>query len=71
MLTSQAMPLGKDAAGHVATEAPRAARHAAECYCGWYAACPLFRMMSPTEREECTRDKRLDAQRMWKNGMTW
>ena len=71
MLATAQKPTGQDTAGFLAQQATQGAKHAAECYCGWYAACPLFRMMSSSEREECTRDKRQDAQRMWKNGMAW
>jgi hypothetical protein len=39
------------------------------CYCGLGPACPSWRQMSPAEREECSLDKRLTAQRFWKNGM--
>lgn len=40
-----------------------------ECYCGLGPACPSWREMSPAQREECSLDKRLTAQRFWKNGM--
>ncbi|MFI5311955.1 MAG: hypothetical protein ACHQQ3_12015 [Gemmatimonadales bacterium] len=40
-----------------------------ECYCGLGPACPAFRMMSPEERVECTRDKRRTAQQFYRNGM--
>ena len=40
-----------------------------ECYCGLGPACPAWRQMTPEQRAECTRDMRLTAQRMWKNGM--
>ena len=40
-----------------------------ECYCGWGPACALWRQMSPEQRVECSLDKRLVAQRYWKNGM--
>lgn len=39
------------------------------CYCGLGPACPSWRQMSPAQREECSQDKRLTAQRLWKNGM--
>lgn len=39
------------------------------CYCGLGPACPLWRQMTPDERAECSRDKRLVAQRLWKNGL--
>ena len=40
-----------------------------ECYCGLGPACPLWRQMTPEERTDCSADKRLYAQRFWKNGM--
>lgn len=39
------------------------------CYCGLGPACPLWRQMTPEERRLCSDDKRLYAQRLWKNGM--
>lgn len=39
------------------------------CYCGLGPACPLWRQMTPEERADCSADKRLVAQRAWKNGM--
>jgi hypothetical protein len=39
------------------------------CYCGLGPACPLWREMTPDERMDCSADKRLYAQRFWKNGM--
>jgi hypothetical protein len=39
------------------------------CYCGLGPACPLWRQMTPEQRSECSADKRLVAQRFWKNGM--
>lgn len=39
------------------------------CYCGLGPACPLWREMTPDERADCSADKRLYAQRFWKNGM--
>ena len=41
----------------------------AECYCGLGPACPSWREMSSVQRAECSLDKRLTAQRLWKNGM--
>lgn len=40
-----------------------------ECYCGLGPACPLWRQFTPEERADCSADKRLYAQRFWKNGM--
>jgi hypothetical protein len=40
-----------------------------ECYCGLGPACYLWRQMTPAQRADCSADKRLTAQRMWKNGM--
>jgi hypothetical protein len=40
-----------------------------ECYCGLGPACPLWRQMNPEQRANCSADRRLTAQRMWKNGM--
>lgn len=39
------------------------------CYCGLGPACHLWREMTPDQREDCSTDKRLYAQRFWKNGM--
>ena len=41
----------------------------AQCYCGFGPACQLWRRMTPEQRADCSADKRLVAQRMWKNGM--
>lgn len=40
-----------------------------ECYCGLGPACPLWRQMTPEQRTDCSLDKRLVAQRLWKNGI--
>ena len=40
-----------------------------ECYCGLGPACHLWREMTPEQRADCSLDKRVYAQRMWKNGM--
>jgi hypothetical protein len=40
-----------------------------ECYCGLGPACYGWRQMTPDQRAECSQDKRLIAQRLWKNGM--
>jgi hypothetical protein len=40
-----------------------------ECYCGLGPACILWRQMTPEQRAACSADRRLTAQRMWKNGM--
>ena len=40
-----------------------------QCYCGWGPACPLWRMMTQEQRRDCSLDKRLVAQRLWRNGM--
>jgi len=40
-----------------------------ECYCGLGPACPVWRELTPDQRSECSADKRLVAQRLWKNGM--
>ena len=40
-----------------------------ECYCGLGPACPLWRQMTREQRTDCSADKRLVAQRLWKNGM--
>lgn len=40
-----------------------------ECYCGLGPACPLWRQMTPEQRADCSADKRLVAQRLWKNGV--
>jgi plasmid replication initiation protein len=69
MLTSAPTMVGSRAADQPMSAARRQARRRAECYCGFYEACPLFRLMTPRQREACTSDKRMDAQRMWKNGM--
>ena len=39
------------------------------CYCGLGPACHLWRQMTPEQRRDCSADKRLAAQRLWKNGM--
>jgi hypothetical protein len=39
------------------------------CYCGLGPACPLWREMTPGQRDDCSADKRLYAQRFWKNGL--
>jgi hypothetical protein len=41
----------------------------AECYCGLGPACHLWRRMTPEQRQECSWEHRLVAQRYWKNGM--
>lgn len=41
-----------------------------ECYCGLGQACPLFRMFTPEQRADCSRDKRRTGQTYYKNGMT-
>lgn len=47
-----------------------ALRRAVEnCYCGLGPACYGWGQMSPEEREECSQDKRMTAQRRWKNGI--
>lgn len=38
-----------------------------ECYCGLGPACPLFQMMTPSQREDCTRDKRRTAQAYYRS----
>jgi hypothetical protein len=54
---------------------PREAQTAAlrraieDCYCGLGPACYGWRQMSPEEREDCSQQKRMIAQRLWKNGM--
>ena len=59
-----------DDRAHPTEEEVAALRLAIEgCYCGWGPACPSWRQMSPAQREECSQDKRLTAQRFWKNGM--
>lgn len=40
-----------------------------ECYCGLGPACRLWRLMTPEQRADCSADRRLTEQRMWKNGM--
>jgi hypothetical protein len=40
-----------------------------ECYCGLGPACHRWRRMTPEQRQECSLDHRLIAQRYWKNGM--
>jgi hypothetical protein len=40
-----------------------------ECYCGLGPACSLWRQMTPEQRANCSADRRMTAQRMWKNGM--
>ena len=40
-----------------------------ECYCGLGPACSLWRQMTPEQRTNCSADRRMTAQRMWKNGM--
>lgn len=42
-----------------------------ECYCGLGPACPLFRLMTPPQRADCTRDKRRTAQAFYRNGLGW
>ena len=37
------------------------------CYCGLGPACPLWRQMTPEQRTDCSLDKRLSAQRLWKH----
>ena len=44
-------------------------RAVAECYCGLGPACSRWRRMTPEQRIECSWDKRLVEQRLWKNGM--
>ena len=39
------------------------------CYCGLGPACPVWRIMTPAERADCSAGKRLAGQRLWKNGM--
>jgi len=39
-----------------------------ECYCGLGPNCTFWHQMNPTERAECSRDKRMDAEYRWKNG---
>jgi len=41
-----------------------------QCYCGLGPACSLWRQMTPEQRADCSADKRLASQRLWKNGMT-
>ena len=43
---------------------------AIDCYCGLGPACPLFRMLTPAERVDCSRDKRQTGQSYYMNGMT-
>lgn len=40
-----------------------------DCYCGLGPACHLWRQMTPAQRADCSLDKRLTAQRYWKNGL--
>lgn len=40
-----------------------------ECYCGLGPNCELFRLMTPAERAECTRDKRAMAQSFYRSGL--
>ena len=40
-----------------------------ECYCGLGPACPIFRLMTPEQRDDCTRDKRRTAQAYYRNGI--
>jgi hypothetical protein len=42
-----------------------------ECYCGLGPACPIFHLMTPQQRDECTRDKRRTAQAYYRNGIGW
>jgi hypothetical protein len=39
------------------------------CYCGLGPDCELFRLMTPAERAECTRDKRATAQSYYRSGL--
>jgi hypothetical protein len=39
------------------------------CYCGLGPACYGWRQMTPDQRVQCSQDKRLAAQRLWKNGI--
>jgi hypothetical protein len=43
----------------------------AECYCGLGPDCPMFRVMTPEQRVECSLDMRRTAQSYYKNGMGW
>lgn len=38
------------------------------CYCGLGPACEVWRKMTPVERDACSRDKRANAQLLWKRG---
>lgn len=40
-----------------------------ECYCGLGPACSLWRRMTPEQRIQCSWDRRLVQQRLYKNGM--
>ncbi len=40
-----------------------------ECYCGLGPACPIFWLMTPQQRDDCTRDKRRTAQAYYRNGI--
>ena len=40
-----------------------------QCYCGLGPACTIWRQMTPEQRADCSLDKRLLAQRFWKNSM--
>jgi uncharacterized protein with FMN-binding domain len=42
-----------------------------ECYCGIDAACPVFRLMTPQQRVNCSRDKRQTAQAYYRDGVRW
>ncbi|MDA1080625.1 MAG: hypothetical protein O2973_02950 [Gemmatimonadetes bacterium] len=40
-----------------------------DCYCGLGPACEVWRKMTPTEREACSRDKRAYSQLLWRHGV--
>jgi hypothetical protein len=40
-----------------------------QCYCGLGPACEIWRKMTPSERKDCSRDKRAYEQLLWKHGV--
>jgi hypothetical protein len=43
----------------------------AACYCGLGPDCPMFRIMTPAQRAECSADMRRTEQSYFKNGLSW
>ena len=52
-----------------AEEIARLRRAVQECYCGLGPACSRWHQLTAEQRVECSLDRRLIAQRYWKNGL--